>query len=784
MAEQPSTPVRERRPVGAGRVPEPLGPRALRIGLRTTLLAPLGAAASVALLGNEGPGLGEWLGFFLGLVVVGAIVAFLPWDRLRGTDIGRRVLHAWAVLNVLLITLAGWSAGAADPSLPLGYGVAIVFFAVVLSSRAQLGFLALLLLCYAAVLVSAGFEPLPFAMLAVLGVLAAYLSGELRRRIAAHDRARVDAERRWAVVGAVSSAARDMTASDPRRVLQGIVDAIVALGYETAAIHVPDGPADLRVVLPAGVGDEPARGIRSVPEAIRARVLEQGRDATVTLEDVDRAAARGLRASGVQTIAATPILVGSRPAGVLLVAGTSADGIGTKEVESFAMLAATASMALGNARRAEEERRVEARVVEADRARADVTASLAKEVRKPLDALTGTPRELRDTYGSEDRQRLIRRLLSNATALDVTLGGSLDLSMLEVEPAELEPTEIDVGRLVAAVLERLTDLFEGRELRAEVPEGIVVEADGRLLETAVEHLLLTAATSSPVGKALQVSVARAGDGAVVKVAGDGTIPVEQLAAIRQPSAERDGTIGPLIRLALAARIVEVHGSELQVLSEPGRGTTVWFLLPRERSAQPAVAGWAQAEVGPVQLTLDDALLPAIAAEAARHDPPEVAVPEEERHSTPLAAAALAATAASSLVVTGVLPDLLRQPQLPAATQADRDDGRANGQNGKRDRRQERRTSEDGGSATPAADTSDGTGGSTTGTTGSTTGGTDGGGTTGGGGTGGGTGGGGTGGGGGGGGGEPSPSPSPDDRPGKSGEAPGHNKDEPTPSPSP
>ncbi|HEX6398897.1 MAG TPA: HAMP domain-containing sensor histidine kinase, partial [Actinomycetota bacterium] len=577
MAEEPVTPVRERRPGGSGRVPEPLGPRALRIGLRTTLLAPLGAAASVALLRDEGPGLGPWLGIFLGLVIVGAIVAFLPWDRLQGTDIGRRVVYAWAALNVLLITLAGWSAGADDPSLPLGYAVAIVFFAILLTSRAQLGYLVLLLACYAAVLVPTGFEPLPFAMLAVLGVLASYLSGELRRRIAAHDRARVAAERRWAVVGAVSSVARDMTAAEPRRVLQGIVDAIVALGYETAAIHVPDGPPEVRVILPAGIGDDPALGIRTLPDAVRTQVLEGGRDAIIHVKELDRLGIRSLRTSGARTIVGTPILVGDRPAGALLVASTDPEGIAAREVEAFAMLAATAAMTLGNALRAEEQRQVAGRLAEADRVRTDVTATLAKEIRKPLAALTDTTRALQGTFGNEDRHRLLGRLLANATALDVTLGGSLDLSVLDANGAAIEAAELDVGALVNGVLQRLSGLFEGRELRTEVPTGVTVEADQGLLETAIEHLLVTAATSSPPGKTVQVDVSKAGDGAIVKVAGDGVIPAEQVARIRQPLADRDGAIGPWIRLALAAKIVEVHGSELQILSEPKRGTTVWFV---------------------------------------------------------------------------------------------------------------------------------------------------------------------------------------------------------------
>jgi hypothetical protein len=57
MAAQPVSAGRERGSPGTQYVTEWLGPRALRIGLRTTLLAPLGAAASSAIYGGDGRGL-------------------------------------------------------------------------------------------------------------------------------------------------------------------------------------------------------------------------------------------------------------------------------------------------------------------------------------------------------------------------------------------------------------------------------------------------------------------------------------------------------------------------------------------------------------------------------------------------------------------------------------------------------------------------------------------------------------------------------------------------------
>jgi len=756
---------------GAQHLTESLGPRALRVGLRTTLLAPLAAAASVAIFGGDGPGLGSFMPLFLGLVAVGAVVAFLPWERLHGTPTGSRILLVWAVLDVVLITIAGRATDVSDGALPLAYAVTFVFFSVVLSPGAQVAYLCFMLACYGVVSAS-NFGPLSFLMLAIVGVLAIFLSRELRQRITAHERARKGSERRWAVVGTVSSAARDVSGAEVRRVLEGVVEAIVALGYETAAIHLPGEQGELQVVLPAAAATDPTLGIRTLPDAFRTQVLDEGRDAILQMRELDRGAARGLRSSGIQSLAAVPIVVGERPEGVLLVGSADPEGITKGELEAFAMLATTAAMALNNARRADERRQVEERLTDAGAVRAEVLATLSDEVRKPLGAVTETSRALRETFGNEDRRRLIERLAASATALDVTLGGSLDLSLLEASRVELHHEDVDVGELVSGALTRLAGLFEGRDLRADVPTGLTVEADRGLLGQAVEHLLVTAATATPPGKAVEVSVSRTGEETTVKVATDTVIPAEQLARIREPRGAANGGAGPWIRLALASKILELHGSELQTRSESKQGTRAWFLLPGERSTQPALVrsgtGIA-AETEPVQLSLDDALLPAVAAAAALIEPPPVEIDEDHRSSNPLAAAALAATAATTLAVTGIVPQLLRQPNVPVATaeQEERRPKKADG-NERRERSEKKDRAGTSGSSEAAAGGTQ-TGGASSGTGGSTDGGTEGG-------TGGGD--------------EtvtpaPSPSPSPipghDESPGKSGEAPGHNK---TPSPSP
>jgi signal transduction histidine kinase len=792
MADQPLPVERTRRPE-VQHVPGPLGPSALRFGLRAALLAPLGAAASVALLSDPDPKAGSFLPLVVVLTIAGVAVTFLPWERLAGGAWGRQVLYVWAGLDVVLITLAGWSATGVDVALPLGYAVAIVFFAAVFPRHAQIPFLAAVLACYAGVLMTSGFEFLSFAMLAILGALACFVARELRRRIGVHERARIDAERRWSVVGAVATKASELSMSDPVAVLEGVVDAVALLGYRSTAIHLPDGEGRTRVLLPAGTLELDAAAVRSLPQAVGREVLDTGRSIVVTTSDADQTTLRALDSSELQALAAVPIVTGDRVGGILLAGDRDRDSISPREIDTFSMLAAQAAVALMRAQRsgAEEGPAAEHAPAEADDSRGEIVRRLSEEVRKPLAVVTDTTKALQDP-ATGDRERLLERLAAGANALDVTLGGLLDVSLLNAGTVSLDVHEVDLGAVVTAVAERLSGSFVDRELRLAAPDGFTVDADPALIERAIENLLATAASAAAPGHAVDVAVTRADGRVVVTVAGDGTIPPELVARIFEPFGNgTSAAAGPVIRLALAAKILELHGSELEIRSEPGEGTRVWFRIPGERAPGLGFVG-----IAPLERSVGDVVPLAAAARAALDVPPPPVDDEEERERQPGmlgAAAAALATAASTMIVTGVVPDLVQQPQTVTTSVPEiggkkaehaKNDGSGKqhqkngaGANGNGQTSAQNASSNGGGSG--AGGSTDG--GSTSGTgaagdgTGSGTSGT--GGT------------GGTGGAGTGGGGTPapspgpSPSPSPSNSPGKSGEAPGHNKS-PSPSPTP
>src|SRR4029453_207938 len=222
----------------------------------------------------------------------------LPYDRLFRTRWGMPVVFAWSVVNLALIATSILATGGSRSPLVFLYALTTLFFAVAFTPRAQAAFFALTVGSYWAALGAPRSNALNLVVLAVLAFLANLLVGQLKRQTAAHMEARLESERRWALLAVVSAAARDMSAVDPLVVVRAVVDSVVTLGFETARIYVQEG-GGYRAVVAAATGDmravDPLVVVRAVVDSVVTLGFETAR--IYVQEDGDY---RAILPSGVQ----------------------------------------------------------------------------------------------------------------------------------------------------------------------------------------------------------------------------------------------------------------------------------------------------------------------------------------------------------------------------------------------------------------------------------------------------------------------------------------------------
>ncbi len=585
---------------GKGNLPVSFWLRTVRIGIQVTVLALVALVVSLLLPHARDIHTGAFEAI-LGVAAAGtAVVAVLPWRRLLEAGLGIPFLYAWSVLDILLVSLAIWASGGAHSELFVVYALTTVFFGTSYPARGQVGLLALTIGAYLFVLAVTGWGVtasglfLRLSTLVFIAILSGFLSRELHGVMAAGGESRARAERWASFLSTVAAAARSMTL-DPGRVVEVALDSVIAMGFEGAALCLlePDGQT---------YSVQEARGLaapftgRTLPTNAGVTGLVVRGGATTVIDDyaTSTEAIPEIQAIGFHAVVGSPIWLQGWLSAVLIGGTRARRRLDRQEVEAFELLAAEAGLALENARKFEEEHRAVERLEELDRMKSDFLATVSHELRTPITVIEGAGLTLARTWDSVDdrtRRDLLAGLTSNAKALDELITNLLDFSRLEAGRLDVRFGRLELTELLESIASRLESLLTRHALELNVEPGIVVEADGILIERVVENLLTNAAKHTPEGTPITLTARREGDQAVVVVRDEGPgIPAEDLAHLgerffRGGDLNSRATKGLGLGLALVREALRLHGSSLQIESEVGGGSSFSFRLD-DRAAQP------------------------------------------------------------------------------------------------------------------------------------------------------------------------------------------------------
>jgi signal transduction histidine kinase/DNA-directed RNA polymerase specialized sigma24 family protein len=553
--------------------------------MRTILLVPLLSAAVLVVGRRTDVEMGPFGLAFVTVAVAAGLATLLPYERLFRTRWGMRVVFAWSVVILTLIASGIWATGGSRSPLVFLYALTTLFFAVAFTPRAQAIFFALSVGSYWAALGASRLNPVNLAVLAVLAFLANLLVGQLKRQTAAHREARLESERRWAVLAVVSAAARDMSAVEPLVVLRAVVDSVDALGFPTTRIYVQED-RDYRAILPSGVPEDLPEGIDSLRFEAVERALAGEQPVVMGIGDALR---EPLQRLGLSSLVVVPIPVDDRVEAILAVGIEEALGPSPQDIEVFQMLTTQATVALENARRFERQRRSMERIAELDRMKSDFLSNISHELRTPLTVITGVGRTLEQSsniLSEEERRDLLARSNANAATLDSMLTGLLDFGRLEAGHLDVKPADITLRELFDGITDRLASLFGDHTVHLHVEEGLTATADPLLIERVVENLLTNAAKYAPPGSRVRISAISDGQEAIIAVEDDGPgIPPEELSHIgerffRGGHSNTRSTRGTGLGLALVSEILDLHGTYLVVESKLGIGSRFSFRLLR------------------------------------------------------------------------------------------------------------------------------------------------------------------------------------------------------------
>jgi two-component system sensor histidine kinase BaeS len=218
-----------------------------------------------------------------------------------------------------------------------------------------------------------------------------------------------------------------------------------------------------------------------------------------------------------------------------------------------------------------------------ERARRQMSADVAHELRTPLAALQAGLEELRDGFAPADPAALAR-LHDQTLRLGRVVADLAELSAADAARLTLRPEPVDlvlVARESAAAHEAPLRAA-GLSLTCHLDEPAGVLGDAGRLHQVVGNLLRNCAQHCRAGDKVRVAIEHDGAGRTVRLTvcdtGPG-IPPEDLPHVFTRFWHAGDGSGSGLGMAIVRSIVEAHGGTVGVRSEGGLGTCVTVELP-------------------------------------------------------------------------------------------------------------------------------------------------------------------------------------------------------------
>ena len=223
-----------------------------------------------------------------------------------------------------------------------------------------------------------------------------------------------------------------------------------------------------------------------------------------------------------------------------------------------------------------------------DEVRRDFVANISHELKTPI-ASVGLLAEALDKAADEPEQvrRFANRLTTESARLGRLTQEIIELSRLQAQDALAEPENLSVDDIVAAAVDQSRVVAEAENITIVIGKksGARVFGDEALLIVAVHNLVANAVNYSAEGSRVGVGV-RLQRGIVEITVTDQGVGIQEADLdrvferfFRVDQARSRHTGGTGLGLSIVKHVVQNHGGDIRVWSQPGSGSTFTIRLP-------------------------------------------------------------------------------------------------------------------------------------------------------------------------------------------------------------
>ncbi|NMM76923.1 HAMP domain-containing sensor histidine kinase [Acidovorax sp. SRB_24] len=225
-----------------------------------------------------------------------------------------------------------------------------------------------------------------------------------------------------------------------------------------------------------------------------------------------------------------------------------------------------------------------------DQQRRELFANISHDLRTPLTSLHGYLETLllkAGTLDEAERRRYLEIALDQSRKVGRLAQEVFELARLEYGVVKPEKESFALADLVQDVFQKFELAAEARHqrLHPDIAPGLpVVSADLGMIERVLTNLLDNAIRHTPVGGEIVVQLRAQNAGVTVQVSDTGAgIPGElQKSLFMRPvfmsGSRTDSTGSGGLGLVIVKRILQLHGSDIQLVQQPDKGAVFRFQL--------------------------------------------------------------------------------------------------------------------------------------------------------------------------------------------------------------
>ena len=311
----------------------------------------------------------------------------------------------------------------------------------------------------------------------------------------------------------------------------------------------------------------------------------------------DSASTRLIVSEGLRSSLTCPLVVNGLPVGFIFFSSTLRDQYNPAHVSVFQSIAAQLSVIVEKGRMASdldakkhevEQQNEELRRL--DEIKSRFLGMVAHDLRNPIASIQMSADLLADPETSlraDERQAFLSDINRQAGYMVALIDDLLDVTKIESGKLDLRRESVGLGEFLTDTVQRHANLGARKDIKvilASHHEG-VVQADRKRLRQVLDNLISNAVKFSPAGSTIEVSHHHEGGSWRVEVTDQGPgLPdadrqtlFEYFTTLSAQPTGGENSTG--LGMAITRRVVEAHGGEVGVESQPGAGSTFWFSIP-------------------------------------------------------------------------------------------------------------------------------------------------------------------------------------------------------------